>query len=176
MSNKTPTNNTAATASAPKHKKSWPIALFGVMGFVAIGLLVFFVLNPMKLADHQPCLRYVTVDDNRKSKCLVHLEVVQDLTSQEKGLSGRASLPLNRGMLFVYPGDDIRCMWMKDMNFHLDMVWLNANKEIVHIQHDAAPETYPATFCPETPATYVLEINAGEAKNLQLKEGQQLQF
>ena len=75
---------------------------------------------------------------------------------QEKGLGDRKSLPTDEGMLFSFPGSARSCFWMKDMHFSLDMLWLNSARQVVYIQPDASPDTYPQTFCPSEPAQYVV--------------------
>lgn len=67
-------------------------------------------------------------------------------------------------------------MWMKDMNFSLDMIWLNEAKEIVDIKEDIKPETYPNAFCGPGTARYVVEVNTGVVRAGDLRIGQQLRF
>lgn len=106
------------------------------------------------------------------------VEVVDTAELQQLGLSGRQDLGDNSGMLFVFDDSSIeRCFWMKDMNFAIDMVWLDSDKKVVHIENDVAPETYPNSFCPDQPAKYVLEVNAGRAEQLGITEdGVSLRF
>ena len=72
-------------------------------------------------------------------------------------------------MLFVYnkPGD--YRFWMKDTKIPLDMFWINSDKQIVHIEKDVQPSSYPESFGSEEPAQYVLETNAGFAKKYQIQ-------
>ena len=104
------------------------------------------------------------------------LEVVTTTTAQQKGLSGRPSLPINQGMLFSFTSEAQRCFWMKDMRFSVDMLWFNTNKQVVHIEPSVSPKTYPKIFCPSRPAKYVIEINAGQAKAAGITVGQTLKF
>ncbi len=91
----------------------------------------------------------------------LNLEVVDTERERTRGLSGRESLGKNAGMLFVFPVSNTYGFWMKDMNFSIDIVWLDENFEIVYIKEEVSPETYPESFRPDTPARYVLEVNAG---------------
>lgn len=92
----------------------------------------------------------------------IDAEIVDTPESRERGLSGKASLTDGEGMLFVFPVDDLHSFWMKDMNFSIDMIWLDSSKRVVHIAENASPESYPeTTFEPETAARYVLEVPAG---------------
>ncbi len=105
------------------------------------------------------------------------VEVVDTDQSRALGLSGRENLGDNSGMLFVFDDETSeRCFWMKDMNFAIDMVWLNSKREVVYIKGDVKPETYPESFCPDEPAKYVLEVVSGRAEQLGINEGVELRF
>lgn len=107
---------------------------------------------------------------------LIALERVSTPESLRQGLSGRPSLASNKGMLFVFETADKHCFWMKNTLIPLDIIWLDASRQIVHIEENVQPSTYPDSFCPARPALYVIEINAGAAKQHNLKLGQQAQF
>jgi uncharacterized membrane protein (UPF0127 family) len=104
------------------------------------------------------------------------LLVAQTSQQLETGLGGRASLPLNEGMLFIFDTPAVQCFWMKDMHFPLDIIWLNASKEVIYIQPDVSPNTYPQSFCPPFPAQYVIELNNGQVRTLGLVVGNRLEF
>lgn len=84
-------------------------------------------------------------------------------TTRELGLSYRESIGDEEGMLFIFDKPDIYAFWMKDMKFAIDMVWLSENGQVVHIQENATPESYPTVFSNKPKAQYVLELNAGNA-------------
>jgi uncharacterized protein len=81
-----------------------------------------------------------------------------------KGLSGRKNMPSDRGMLFVYDTRQQYSFWMKDMNFPLDILWID-DKTIVDISKNIPVQTgYPLpTYTPLKPVSRVLELNAGIA-------------
>lgn len=94
---------------------------------------------------------------------------------QSRGLSDRAMLAQNEGMLFTGSEKQLRCFWMKDMRFSIDMIWLDADKRIVTVEHDVHPDTYPdRQFC--NIGQYVVELNAGEAAKNNLHPGDILVF
>jgi uncharacterized protein len=102
----------------------------------------------------------------------ISLIVVDTEELREVGLGNRASLPADQAMLFVFDAPDTYEFWMKDMKFPIDIIWLDKDFKIVHIESDIAPETYPdETFMSETPALYVLEANALFAQQNNLKIG-----
>jgi len=103
-----------------------------------------------------------------------HLEIAATPAAQQKGLGGRATMPVDQGMLFLFDHPALECFWMKDMHFALDIVWLDANQRIGAIESNVSPSTYPRTFCPKLPAKYVIELDAGRAAVVGLRVGQSL--
>jgi uncharacterized membrane protein (UPF0127 family) len=102
--------------------------------------------------------------------------VAADDTSREQGLSGVAFMNENDGMLFVFDKPQIPGFWMKNMNFPLDIVWIDQNKKVVSISEDIATSTYPKAFSPKSPISYVLEINAGTVRKFGISVGAKLNF
>ncbi len=96
--------------------------------------------------------------------------------AQTKGLSGRSSLPEGTGMLFWFTRDDFYPFWMPDMHFSIDILWIDSNWTVVHIEEGVSPETYPATFASPTPARYVLELPAGYTSKIGAKTGDKILF
>lgn len=94
----------------------------------------------------------------------IYAEVMKTPEEWQKGLSGRESLKENHGMLFIFKKDDRYGIWMKDMHFAIDIIWINAKKEIVHIAHSVPPDSYPKIFKSPVPARYILEVPAGYNK------------
>jgi len=79
---------------------------------------------------------------------------------RQKGLSGVSALPQNEGMLFIFDEEGRYGFWMKDTLLALDIIWINNNQEIVHIEKNVRPESYPATYYSPVPARFVVEVNA----------------
>ncbi|HSH17841.1 MAG TPA: DUF192 domain-containing protein [Candidatus Saccharimonadales bacterium] len=98
------------------------------------------------------------------------LEEKRTEAEQVRGLSGRASLSGSNGMVFIYSTVAERCMWMKEMRFAIDIIWLDSDNRIVRVQNSLAPESYPQTFCAN--ARYVVELPAGTAARNKLAVGQ----
>ena len=90
---------------------------------------------------------------------------------RERGLSGHRPLLDNQGMLFIFPKSDFYGFWMKDMLFPIDIIWIDENFKINHIEMSLTPDTYPKVFHPESKSLYVLEISSGQSKSLDLKVG-----
>jgi len=108
----------------------------------------------------------------------IPVEVADTIKKRNLGLGKRASLKKNWGMLFVFEKRKHHRFWMKDMQFPLDIIWLD-NHRIVHIIHNAKPTNQkdePEVMTSPVPANFVLEIAAGMASKLQLKAGQSMKF
>jgi uncharacterized membrane protein (UPF0127 family) len=106
----------------------------------------------------------------------LNLEIVSSSSDRSRGLSERKLLPEDKAMLFVFPKEDFHGIWMKEMNFPIDILWLDEKFEIVDIKKDARPESFPEVFKPKTKSLYVLEINAGFSEKEEIGVGQSLEF
>lgn len=96
----------------------------------------------------------------------IDAEVANTADSKKKGLSGRSSMEIARGMLFVFDKSSNYTFWMKDMKFLIDIIWIDENKKVVHIVENASPEPDKkdgelTRYASPNAAKYVLEINAG---------------
>lgn len=91
---------------------------------------------------------------------IFNVEIADTEAKRSLGLSERSSLKEKEGMLFIFPTSGFPRFWMKDMNFPIDIVWLNERFEVVGIEKNVSPDTYPQTFTPSTPVKYVLEVPA----------------
>lgn len=91
------------------------------------------------------------------------IEIADDPQERETGLMYRETMPEDQGMLFVFDSEVPLTFWMKNTLIPLDMVFLDAEKKIVHIARDVPP--CQADPCPLVPsqgsAQYVIETNAG---------------
>jgi uncharacterized protein len=91
------------------------------------------------------------------------VDVADTAALREQGLSGRTSLGPGNGMLFIFEHDGNWGIWMKDMRFAIDIVWMDKEGGVVGLEAEVSPQTYPASFYPDSPARYVLELPAGAA-------------
>ncbi len=99
------------------------------------------------------------------------LEVAQTEEERVKGLSGRENLPEDTVLLFVFPTVSDHGIWMKDMFFSIDIIWMDEELVVVDYRKDVSPDTFPEIFYPEHPAKYVLEANTGFVEDYNLEFG-----
>lgn len=104
------------------------------------------------------------------------LRVVDAPADLQKGLSGVTYLPPSQGMLFVFSTDGRWPIWMKDMYINIDIIWLDADKQVVWMVENASPASFPDSFIPSTNARYVIELPAGAVQRAQITQGSQAAF
>lgn len=91
----------------------------------------------------------------------VWVEVADTFEKRRTGLSETEELEEDRGMLFVFNSPDKYGIWMKDMNFPIDIFWVDEGNRIIDIQIQAEPESFPEIFYPRANALYVIETAEG---------------
>lgn len=137
-----------------------------ILGLSILGIsLAWLFLGSSKPASDQAFLASVPID----------IEIAQTPNQRIRGLSGRASLPAQAGLLFVFDSPGRHGIWMKDMEFAIDIAWLDQDKKIIHLEENISPETFPKVFYPPSEALYVLEVNAGFFATHKIKIGQTLE-
>lgn len=113
----------------------------------------------------------VTLDDHT-----FEVEVATTPASRERGLMWRVHMAPGHGMLFVFPRSQPRWFWMKNTLIPLDILYFSSDGELVSISHAVQPcrsATCPS-YASGKPARYVLELNGGAAKRLDLEVGDML--
>lgn len=91
------------------------------------------------------------------------------------GLGNKEDLKEN-GMLFVFEKPDYHGIWMKDMKFSIDIIWLDSDFRIIDLMGNVSPDTFPRGFYPKSPSSYVFEAKAGFADEFNLEAGEFLKF
>ena len=102
---------------------------------------------------------------------VVRASVADTLTKRIKGLSDTPYLPEGVVKLFAFGVPGSHSIWMKDMNYALDIIWVAEAGEIVHIEENVSPDTFPTSFSSPTPAWFVIEASAGFVEQHQIKLG-----
>lgn len=142
-----------------------------LLGFFIVAVFFFFVSYYFLTAVNFDNIKYVKIAGQN-----IKVILAETTLEQNRGLSGREKLNENEGMLFVFNHEGNYPFWMKDMNFPIDIIWLDENLKVVYIKKNALPQSYPESFSPGTNAKYVLEVNAGFSEKNNLKEGDTAEF
>ena len=115
----------------------------------------------------------ITAADGTKHDFMV--EMANTPEKQALGLMFRKEIPADSGMLFDFGEEkDVR-MWMKNTYIPLDMLFINAAKEIIFIVENTTPLSLKIISAPQK-SRYVLEIKGGTSKRLDLKEKDKITF
>jgi len=91
-------------------------------------------------------------------------DIASTESGREKGLSGRSDLAANQALLMVFPDEGDYGIWMKDMKFPIDVVWLNKDKKVVQIVKDFSIDN-STTRHALMPAQYIIELPAGTVES-----------
>ena len=97
------------------------------------------------------------------------VEVAATPDQQERGLMFRKSLAGDRGMIFPYDPPQEVSFWMKNTLIPLDIIFIRSDGTIARIANAQAMDITPLPS--GEPIALVLEIGAGRAKQLGIKEG-----
>ena len=99
------------------------------------------------------------------------MEIADDDAQRIRGLSGRAGLGSQRGMLFLHEDSVVQSYWMKDMAFPIAIIWIDGG-EIVGFVEAAVPEEPPLTiYTSPSPVDKVLEVSSGFVAQNKVKIG-----
>lgn len=99
------------------------------------------------------------------------VEIANSEAERVQGLSGRQKLSESAGLLFVFPESEYHTIWMKDMNFPIDIIWIDEDLKVVGIDKNVSPDTYPRIFRPSRPVKYILETNIHFSDTYSFREG-----
>ena len=109
---------------------------------------------------------------------ILSVELAETPAAQQRGLSGRPSLPADHGMLFIMQRPDYWGFWMIDMKFPLDIIWFDSTRQVIYTEPNlppCTPQNCP-TITPTSKSLYVLEVNAGFIAAHQVKMGTTFTF
>ena len=132
----------------------------------------FFVLVSVVSCGAEP---KVTIRTAGAKKHVFNVEIADTPAKRQLGLQYRRELAQDRGMLFVFAAQQVQSFWMKDTPLPLDMIFINRERKIVGIVHEAVPFSLDSRSV-ASPSQFVLEINGGLARRLEINAGDQVEF
>ncbi len=159
---------------------------------ILIGFVVYFVLSNFILnkpattnSDLERAMKnkmtytfqkegeLVFTSHNGDTISKIDIEIADDDQQRELGLMMRRSMNENNGMLFIFPLETFQAFWMKNTIIPLDILYVNAQNEIVKIYKNTEP--YSENSLPSgKPAIYVVEVNGGYTDKYGIKEGDKI--
>ncbi|MDE0403837.1 MAG: DUF192 domain-containing protein [Nitrospira sp.] len=112
---------------------------------------------------------------------MIYCEIADTPAKRSQGLMFRTRMAPDRGMLFTFPEfqePGYWTFWMKNTKMPLDILWLDQDGTIVHVERYVPICTRTDNLCPryrpKTAAVQVLELGAGQAATLNLSVGTRL--
>ena len=153
-----------------KHPTKKPIdkKYFVIAGVLLTAIIILFVFPGILNKENSEEVYYMfqkegelTIADSLNvNKVKIDLEIADTDYERQLGLMKRVSMEEKQGMLFIFPNDAMQSFWMRNTLISLDMIFINANKQIVTIHKNTkvlSDQSYPSS----APAKYVLEVIAG---------------
>jgi len=92
----------------------------------SIGLLT--LPSEIKLEQVKFPIGMIKVDD-----IPLEVQIADTDSSRVRGLMFQDTLPLDQGMLFVFPESGLYSLWMLNMQFELDMIWFDSDGNVAYI-------------------------------------------
>ncbi len=99
---------------------------------------------------------------------VLEVQIADTDPRRARGLMFQEQLPFDQGMLLVFDSPGKLSIWMLNMQFSLDMLWIDGNGTVVYIEKNVPPckTAVETVTCPsykggDKEAQYVLEVTAG---------------
>jgi len=140
----------------------------------SIALILTALLGFCAFAPRRP--RFVKVFLPDGASITAELAVTDE--ERARGLMFRERINPDQGMLFVFAAEGVHSFWMKNTKIELDMLWLDRDRRVIHIEEDVPPclEDPCPSYGPGRPALYVLELKSGSARAHRLMISDRIEF
>ncbi|UCD17087.1 MAG: DUF192 domain-containing protein [Candidatus Zixiibacteriota bacterium] len=110
------------------------------------------------------------LSSDERALAMIDIEIANDDLERAVGLMHRDELGERRGMLFIFAREEPRSFWMRNTHIPLDIIFVNARKEIVSIHKNAIPYSQEE-FHSGAPSLYVVEVDSGFVDRHSIKPG-----
>jgi len=142
---------------------------FVVVAVLILGSFYFFLQKPAPTKYQGESLIQIGETE-------IHVRLADTSAEHRQGLSGTKDLADGEGMLFVYDEPAKQGFWMKDMNYSIDIIWIDEKNTVIGIERDVSPNTFPLVFSSPGEVKYVLEVPAGFSARSNIEIGEILNF
>ncbi|WP_240359431.1 DUF192 domain-containing protein [Pyxidicoccus trucidator] len=124
----------------------------------------------------QPLPRgYVRLKDAFGGVHRVEVEIAATPESRTRGLMWRKELADGKGMLFLFPEEEVQGFWMRNTLIPLDMLFIGTDLRIVGIVSRAVPRTLQSRSV-GLPSQYVLEVPGGWTEQKGIRKDTAVEF
>ncbi len=145
---------------------------------IIIGAGIFLAVKDVA-QNNRLDLRNTGAEKIQKAKIgngIFNLRIADTELLRERGLSGTESLDADEGMLFRFPNDGLQSIWMKEMKFPIDIIWLSSDFFVIDLLQNVLPSSFPEIFSPKSPARFVVELPAGSTAAFGINTGSKTEF
>lgn len=184
-------------------KSVWKVVAGLVIAMFAVGLMISYMLfheRPSSSVEgtlvNESLSLLATTTLDVKGKVFLAYKATADV-DRARGLSGTEYLASSSAMLFTFPADDKWGIWMKDMKYAIDVVWLDREGFVVDFKENMSTTTcrselnckifFPGivdenidsvleAYQKSLPSRYVVEFPEGTIGDLKLEKGIQIRF
>ncbi|MGI0017371.1 MAG: DUF192 domain-containing protein [Nitrosotalea sp.] len=152
-----------------------PIAIAAVI----IGIVgVLTIPADSKLSEVKFPMGTIKLDDK-----MLDVQIAETDAQRVRGLMFQNELADNQGMIFVFSQEQVVPIWMLNMQFPLDIIWFDADGNVIHIAKNVPPcksalETVTCTVqnADGKKAKYVLEVTGGFTDKFHITESSKMQI
>ena len=146
------------------------LIFFGVL-FIIFSVFIINEFRSTAMNDPLQDKNFVVINEK-----IIFVELAITPEDRQRGLMERDLLEKDNGMLFVFSEEDAYSFWMKNMKISLDIIWINADGNVVYFVEDAPPcvQSPCQTYSPNADALYVLEVNPGVIDVLGIEENTEI--
>ncbi|MDP9289513.1 MAG: DUF192 domain-containing protein [Thermoproteota archaeon] len=134
-----------------------------IIGTIVLGTLGLLFI-PESIKDKNIGFPNGTLSIDNKT---IKIEVADSPVARQRWLTFREDrLPLDSAMMLVYNKSDLYSLWLLNIEFNVDLVWLDEQANIVYIVKNAAPcktalDVAECTYKSTKPAKYILAATTG---------------
>lgn len=129
--------------------------------------------NQSRVLEYVQAISFLSAEEDTIST--IDAAIADDDEERSQGLMDVTELPATKGMLFIFDENKSRSFWMANTPLSLDIIFVNADKEIVRIHHSTQPYS-EKNLKSEEAAQYVIETNAGYCVSHDIQEGMKVDF
>ncbi len=113
--------------------------------------------------------------DGEEEVTTVNVALARTASERSTGLMDVHEMPFDTGMLFLFETEEPLSFWMANTPLSLDIIFMDRNREIVRVRTNTTPYS-ERQVTSDVPAQYVLEVNAGFAREYDIREGMRVEW
>ncbi len=140
--------------------------LLTALVFILLAIAIYFFVELPFSKKHIVTVRGASLE----------VEVANTDYLRKAGLMGRSYLDMDKGMLFVFPEEDIQSFWMKNTRIPLSIAFIKTDGKIIQISK-MVPDKWDgklANTASKEKVKYALEVNQGWFEKNGIREGDTL--